>query len=576
MALDGREVLEYACAKFESGKYDEALEAFILAYGKGYDREWILENIYNCYMQGNEEEFQAAYEGLDGKTIVPYENCTLDFIPYREGEYYIFDKEEMCFRGIFSIKNIEQAELDAELQKMEFSAAAAEIEWDWNDIRHIVTDAKKRKLYVICRDLRRAASFCKIPEFVEYMKNIKLFSDWDQFQNYFHENTAVYLPKIFYGLDEGGQKFYEFVQREHAYRLTPEGRNTENVLLTIAIPTANRGHLLLKRMEHLLKMQYDSEIEISISKNGTTFFEEEYNEVGRMVDARINYYDHGKEIKYNINWAYAIQMAHGRYAVLVSDEDDVILEALEHYMRLLSEYPELSVVRAKTNFQCANIVERQYGKKGTEAFECEFLLQNYLSGLILKRETFIQADLLELERFSENPFYRYYPHEWWCAILSMMGDYMQEPVSLIAEGDSVLVEEIKRYRDAGMIGQEEGTVGSSALPQYATYDARLEQFKGEIDFLELFSHGDSEIETIGLDRAIFKTAYLFKLARDLNYNCENFMPKIGEFADICIETIENVALNNEQKKRLLMSVNKWCTWLYMLDEQLNENLENNA
>lgn len=92
------DLLEYGCKKFQEEKFDEALEAFVLAYCKGYEREWILDNVYRCYMEGNQEEFQRAYALLQVEEQMPYEECILDFIPYKEGEYYIFDKEQRTFK----------------------------------------------------------------------------------------------------------------------------------------------------------------------------------------------------------------------------------------------------------------------------------------------------------------------------------------------------------------------------------------------------------------------------------------------------------------------------------------------
>ncbi|MCI7129069.1 MAG: glycosyltransferase [Lachnospiraceae bacterium] len=567
MTLEGREILEYACARFEDARYDEALEAFVLAYGKGYEKEWILENIYNCYMEANEPEFRQVYSCLSEKCNISYEACILDFVPYKEGEYFIFDKEEACFRGVFSVNDVEQAEMDSELQKMEFSAVALELGWDWNDMKHILTDAKNRKLYVVCDDLNRAVSYWKIPELSEYMRNVMLFSEWEEFEEYFHNNTAVYLPKLFYGTEEGSKRFCEITQQEHAYRLTPEGRNTENVLLSIAIPTANRGNLLLKRLENLLQMQYDSEIEISISKNGTKYFEDEYKMVSQIPDARINYYDHGCDLKYIVNWSYAVEMAHGKYVMFVSDEDEVIIDALEHYMKLLSDYSDLSLLRAKTNLQNSAITERKYGRKGVEAFECEFSFQNYISGLVVKREIFLQENLLELERFSKNWFYQYYPHEWWCAMLSVKGDYMEEPVLLVVERESVQGEEMVQYR-------EEGTMENMALPNYAIYQARLDQFQGQIEFLQFFCNGNSEMEVVGLKRAIQRTAYLLELARRNNYDCNNYINMVNQYVDICIKGIEDTKLDNIRKKELLMCVSVCCTSLVKLDERLNMESNN--
>ena len=79
-------LISYACEQFEKAAYDKALEAFILAYQKGYEKEWIFENIYNCYMIGNEEEFRKTYMHQAADAKISYDECLLDFIPYRDGE----------------------------------------------------------------------------------------------------------------------------------------------------------------------------------------------------------------------------------------------------------------------------------------------------------------------------------------------------------------------------------------------------------------------------------------------------------------------------------------------------------
>lgn len=570
MGIENAELLDYAVAKFQNGKYEEALEAFILTYSRGYEQEWILENIYNCYMDGNDEEFQNAYGYRTEGMNIAYDDCVLDFIPYRNGEYYIFDKEIKIFRGIFSIHDLRNTAPAPSLLNVEFSAAVLELDWNWNEEKDILQEAKNRKLYAVCHDMKRGISFWKIPELAEYLKNIKLFSDRQELQNYFHKNTSEYLPKIICGKEENKKELLEIMNREHLYRLTPEGRNTDNVLLTIGIPTHDRGNLVLKRLQNLLTMQYDAEIEIAISKNGTNFYQEEYEAVSRIPDARINYYDHGKELKYNINWAYVMEMAHGKYVLMVSDEDDVVISALEHYLKLLSSNEDLSLVRAKTTFQYAKINERKYGKKGIKAFQCEFLLQNYLSSLIIRREDFLQENLLDLERFSSNIFYQFYPHEWWCAVLSQKGDYMEEPVALIDEKESVIVEETNKLRQERMIEEKDGIIGNTSFPTYATYQARLEQFKGQIEFLHFFCGDNKELIEMGLGAAICKADSLFELARNRNYDCDNFMNMVDQYASLCIEAIEGFPLGNEQKRKLLILTNNCCVDMYNLHVQLSD------
>ncbi len=40
--------------------------------------------------------------------------------------------------------------------------------------------------------------------------------------------------------------------------------------------------------------------------------------------------------------------AHGKYVLFVSDEDDVVIGALEHYLNIIKNETEISLIRAKT------------------------------------------------------------------------------------------------------------------------------------------------------------------------------------------------------------------------------------
>lgn len=546
-----QKLLGYACEQFESGAYDAALEAFILLYTRGYEREWVLENIYNCYMAGNEAEFRKNFEHWNTRDKLPYEECILDFIPYREGEYYIYDKEIQEFRGIFSTNRMKNVTRQEDFRQMEFSALAVAMYWDWRDLPGILEEARYHKVYAVCQDMNRCASFFKIPELSGYASNIMLFSNTEEFQYYFHEHTSVYLPKLCAEIENEKKTLLEIINQEHEYRLTPEGRSTDNVLLTIAIPTYGRGNLVLERMKNLLQMSYDAEIEIAISKNGMESYQKEYQQVSQIPDARMIYYDHEKTIWPTENWRYVVGMSHGKYVLFVSDEDDVVLPALEHYLRLLTDYPDVNVVRAKTMFQYSYISARSYGKKGLDAFKYSFLSQNYLSGLIVRREDFIKEDFASLERFSENEFYMYYPHGWWCAVLSQKGDNLFEPVVLVQEGDAVMQPE-----------------GQGALPKYATYDARMKQFRGIVEFLHWMMDENPEGAFLGLEVAIRKTLHLFRGARIYRYDIEHYEEWIDRFCGQVIDAIDEFILKEQQKMELLQELQFHCRNLLKEHEQL--------
>lgn len=566
MVDDNRQLLAYACEKFEEEKYDEALEIFAVVYMRGYEQNWIIETIYNCYMQGNEEEFKKTFQRYTENEEYIYEDCILDFIPYRDGEYYIFDKELGLFRGTFSASDLKKADLDPVFHKMEFSAAVLELDWNWKEEKSVLAAAENRKIYVICHDRKRCMSFFKLPELKEYMGNIRLFSDLSEFRNYFHQNTSVYLPKIGLGKDNA-DKILEILKQEHEFRLTPEGRNADNVLLTIGIPTHDRGNLLLKRLENLRKLPYDSEIEIAISKHGNHYYQEEYKSVERMKDARITYTGCDEELGISQNWRNAVKIAHGKFVILVSDEDDVILDALEYYMNFLNRHPKLSMLRPRTFLQYSHICNSGYYSKGEEAFLGGFLKQNYLSGIIYNKKIFESVDFSELDRnYENNAFYYLYPHMWWQVILSFSGDYAEENRYLIAEGDSVWKEETEKYEQDGL-KENHGAINErpDIIDIVASLEARLEQFKGAVLLIKDCEMLDPDLKAKAFVILFSKTLYLMDMVQDC-YTKEEFLSWVEKLVDAAIVFAKVLHVGSEREKYMLKNVESFLGWL---DNKMN-------
>lgn len=556
MALTGQGLLDYACTQFENGVYDAALEAFVLAYAKEYEKEWVLENIYNCYMAGNEVEFQESYGLWDTGEKPAYESLTLDFIPYREGEYYIFDKAIQNFRGVFSVNSVQSVIRQEEFKKTEFSALAVAMDWNWSSLPDILAEAKFRKLYAVCQDMNRCASFFKIPELSGYVGNIMLFPNMEEFQGYFHEHTSVYLPKLCVGKEDGKQKLLEITNKEHGYRLTPEGRNTDNVLLTIGIPTHDRGHLLLKRLEKLVQMPYDAEVEFAISKNGVLFYQEEYRQASKIADARINYEGHDKEVGPSKNWQNVIKIAHGRFVLLVSDEDDVIISALEHYLYFLKEHSKVGLVRAKTVCQYSILEKGVYSEKGEEAFFSGWLHNNYVSGSIYNREMFLNAKISYLDIcYCKNEFFRIYPHMCWNALMAFEGDYAEDVMVLIQEGDSVAKEEMEGFRKAGVSNISDYETGDARLSAASTYDGRIKQFQGAAELIWDFDKLNQEMKVRALDMIIWKTLYLMDIVyRDYKYKPEEYPGYLEKLVDEIIKIAQQWKLAAEWQRKILGEV----------------------
>lgn len=569
--MNEKELLEYACLKFEAGRYGEALEAFILAYQKGYEKEWILQTLYECYINPNTDEFYKNYQSNISRIQCKYEECILDFFPYLEGKYYIFDRELKTFLGIYDVEACYGLNPKETFMKDEFSSVVAEFDWDYRKITDFISAAKEKSVYLITTDSKRADSFWKIPEFAVAMQKVKIFESAEDFQIFFHTHTDVYLPRqVFTENNQRLKELSQLIEKEHQYRITAEGRNTDHIILTIGIPTHNRGNILLKRLKNLMEMPYDAEIEIVVSKNGNALYQEEYQRVSQIEDARLRYFNIDQELKPHENWYNVIKNSKGKFVLLISDEDDLNIDALGHYLYLLKKNPQLSQVRAKTTGEYARL-EKAYGEKGVDAFSKVFLQQNYLSGLIVNREIFLEQNVLKYDKYKDNVFYQNYPHEWWCAALSMAGDCMREPVTLVIENDNVLEEEITMYEKMGLV--EEGTLIDKVnkLVFYATYESRFEQFQGQVEFLELFMKDNQSGTQIGLRMAIHKLAYLLKLARRQDYKKEIFEDVVEEFVKISEKGMDELRLSDKEQVQILMLIKYEAIEMINYNNELLEN-----
>lgn len=197
---------------FELEQYEQAVEAWICAYNLGYGREQIVEKIYQCFISPNDDEFRNNYEqNNDGFTRLSYSDCTLDFIPVNEETFYIFDKEEVTFKGKITLKKTVLQE-----ERVEFSSILYTNTWD---VREIVSDLEKKDygmVYLLLEELEpKFVSFFKLPFFKEwYMKKMIIFHDILSIENFLVKNPYVYLPKQMITSD--GSKYKVMMEKIYA------------------------------------------------------------------------------------------------------------------------------------------------------------------------------------------------------------------------------------------------------------------------------------------------------------------------------------------------------------------------
>lgn len=115
---------------FEQESYEEAVELFIQLYEAGYEKEAIIQILYDCFITPNEEEFFKNYaensETLYGNL---YDQLLLDFIPVSDTKYYIFHKGLRQFFGSIDISDDERPKQEGDIH----CALIADI-WDLRDV----------------------------------------------------------------------------------------------------------------------------------------------------------------------------------------------------------------------------------------------------------------------------------------------------------------------------------------------------------------------------------------------------------------------------------------------------------
>lgn len=332
----GRLYYERGRRYFELGKYDEAVSDLIQAYELDYEKESILVDIYNCFILPNEEEFRGNYKKSSSEfTQLTYEECVLDFIPVSQDKFYIFDKEEGKFRG-----EILLPKEPLRGKKVEFSDILYADVWD---VRLMMPDMEENNrdfIYVVLNQLEaKFISFLKLPCFKKiYLENVKVFKDDVSMCDYFGRHEEVYLPRQIIAIDV--QRYWKIINILHEERVHHIGAVRNNIFLSICIPSYNRGKLALENVRHILSCVYDSEIEIVLSNNGSVGG---YDDFKNIEDSRFRYHEFAENQGYAANILKVCELAKGKYAIIISDEDWVILDNLGEYLKYIKSYPECGV-----------------------------------------------------------------------------------------------------------------------------------------------------------------------------------------------------------------------------------------
>ncbi|MBV9385099.1 MAG: glycosyltransferase family 2 protein [Chroococcidiopsidaceae cyanobacterium CP_BM_ER_R8_30] len=193
-----------------------------------------------------------------------------------------------------------------------------------------------------------------------------------------------------------------------------------NKLLTIAIPTFNRSHLLDKQLAWLAMAikGFESDCEIFVSDNCSIDNTHEIvtNCQQAFSNATLAYYRNSQNIGLMRNFTTCLQTAESQYVWVIADDHKIRKEAIAYVVHNLKAHPDLSVLAL--NFSIYSIqtgeivlerafkVDNEKVRTDGQAVIEDSLTANWIlglmSGMIYKTEIVKQA-LQKWTSVSENP-----------------------------------------------------------------------------------------------------------------------------------------------------------------------------
>ena len=113
----------------------------------------------------------------------------------------------------------------------------------------------------------------------------------------------------------------------------------EKIKLSFCIPTYNRAQRVYDCVKHILQYAGD-DIEVVVSNNAST--DNTLELLSTIRDERLVIHTNEENI-FSLNWPLAVSRANGQWAVIMSDEDIVNLDAIQYYIHNLLD-PEIGMI----------------------------------------------------------------------------------------------------------------------------------------------------------------------------------------------------------------------------------------
>ncbi|MFM9279960.1 glycosyltransferase family 2 protein [Paenibacillus jiagnxiensis] len=555
---------------FNLGHYDQAIGVFKLAQKAKYSSE-IDELIYQAFILPNMAEFEQNYNTNISLLRTVNSPKLFSELPYYliptevENKYYLYHKSKKTIEESFVLFEL-KPEQDVKRGTIDLSASYLYVEkYGVGNVLSNVTDIVDEHLecFAIVEEYDKFLSTLQ-GGLNEKLSELEVFASYLELKQYFetHEN---YLPRNIVSYSADIQKAESYIQHLHRWRLQPQNKRRDNVLLSICIPTYNRGHRALENVIQSLNTAYDYELEIVISNNGTRNATVPfYEEIKDLPDSRVTYFEFEENQGFYANVVNVCRVASGKFVLLLSDEDLVDPQVLEKIISFLQSEPNTALVKTSTTTQAA--FHDESATAGEEALYKFMLRSNYMSGLILNNEMLMQNKVIERIDdlyVSGNVTTLIYPHMCWELLMCQYGTVHSTSLVLVREG---LPEKMETEYIV--------MVNSSAdVPAYATVESRLAQHNG---FFEIMA-GMEISKNAGVLQNMYvnlcdKTFWLMKISIDCFYkdfsSKEELLQILDETYRFCMD--DRYLDYCTDRKTVLKNIDEWYALLAKRIEELKK------
>lgn len=354
----------------------------------------------------------------------------------------------------------------------------------------------ERKLYVLEQE-NECISLLMIPNILKFMPSVVPLSGVNNAETFFRESMCR-LPEIIRVKDKAlADEVKNSLCREQERRVRENRGNNFHPLLTIGIPSWNRGKRAKELVEELCKLPFDVDLEILVSNNGSDKGKEEYHAIRDIKDSRVTYIEFEENKMYYGNIAQALRKSSGNWIMLLSDEDFIDEKQLQHYMTKLEMLREnVSVIRPGSLLQYHH--NEDYRKAGEAAIAVYSLDNNYVSGATYNRKFMTNTLVDKIEKtWIDNYAYKVYAHMIFDWYMCLKGDFYQYAPVLVLEGKS----------------ENSGSHGNS-ICEYNQFKNRIRQFNGYLDIINGMDEATEREKITFFMTTCMKTIFLLCAIRE--------------------------------------------------------------